>query len=64
METLVDKLNAAKGRRVINGKQRGWLKKPVDIEEEFDATPEEAAALFKGGNLSLLNTNNMLLLEG
>lgn len=51
--------------RVLNievGKERGWLKKPVDIQEEFDLSAEEAEKFFINENLSLISNNDLLLL--
>jgi hypothetical protein len=51
--------------RVLNvevGKERGWLKKPKDIQEEFDVSEVEAVKYFKTASLSLLQTSDLLML--
>jgi hypothetical protein len=51
--------------RVLNievGKERGWLQRPKDIQDEFDISEEEAIRLFDNGRLSLINTNDQLLI--
>lgn len=52
--------------RVLNvevGKERGWLKSPKDIKEEFEVPEEEAIKLFSSNGLCLANIVSGLLLE-
>ena len=46
------------------GKLKGWIKKPQDIQDEFDLKEEEAISYFTNSELMLLgNSNAMLLLQ-
>jgi hypothetical protein len=51
--------------RVLNievGKERGWLKDPKHVQEEFDISQEEAIKYFTNNNLKTAGANDLLLL--
>lgn len=51
--------------RVLNvevGKERGWLKNPADLQEEFDLTPEQAMKYFNNNGLKVIGGNDLLML--